>query len=65
LRSYGLVASVGDGLVTQRVNREGAVVRHDESKLSDQVAAGEVVDIRYRDGVGEVNGPAKALGLGR
>lgn len=61
----GLVASIGDGLVTQRVNREGAVVRHDESKLSDQVAAGEVVDIRYRDGVGEVKGPAKELGVGR
>ena len=61
----GLVESIGDGLVTQRVNRDGTVVRHDESKLSDKVTAGEAVDIRYRDGVGEVKGPAKELGVGR
>jgi hypothetical protein len=48
--------SVEHGVVVQRVDRSGASVCHDLSKLSSHVQAGNVVDVNYRDGVGLVSG---------
>jgi hypothetical protein len=52
----GVVVSVEHGVVVQRVDRSGASVCHDLSKLSSHVQAGNVVDVNYRDGVGLVSG---------
>ena len=52
-----------DGVVTQKINRAGDVVRHDAGKLSAPVAKGEVAHIRYVGGVGVVGG--RGVGVGR
>jgi uncharacterized membrane protein (DUF441 family) len=52
----GAVVSVAHGVAVQRVGRDGAMVCHDAAKLSAAVLAGDVVDVHYRDGVGEVSG---------
>lgn len=57
----GLVLSVVDGVVTQRINRSGETVQHECNVLSVQVAVGANVDIQYASGVGFV----RELGLGK
>lgn len=52
----GKVLEVNDGLVVQQVNRNGDTVKHFASNLSLPVTPGDVVVIRYRDGVGVVTG---------
>lgn len=52
----GKVLDVVDGVVTQRVNRDGDVVRHSGALLSKPVAIGDVVEISYKDGMGVVGG---------
>lgn len=61
----GLVLSIADGRVTQKVNRDGSTVQHKTSALSVPVVIGSVVDIRYIDGVGVVGGKALATEVGR
>lgn len=61
----GKVLEVTGGVVTQKVNREGGTVLHEVAKLSAVVETGEVVDIRYRDGIGIVSGRATELSKGR
>jgi len=51
--------------VTQRINREGDVVRHSTAALSAKVEIGEVVDIGYKDGVGVVEGKGVGVDRGR
>ncbi len=50
----GLVTSVVNGIVTQKINRDGEVALHAAAKLSMPVNEGDVVDIHYRMGFGEV-----------
>lgn len=52
----GLVMEVAGGVVTQRINRIGDVVRHDAGLLSAPVQQGHVVDIDYINGQGIVGG---------
>ena len=52
----GLILSVDGGFVTQRTGRNGATTVHDVSRLSATVKEGDVVDVKYRDGVGIVGG---------
>ncbi|HJV75097.1 MAG TPA: DNA cytosine methyltransferase [Noviherbaspirillum sp.] len=59
----GMVLSVADGIATQKVNRAGETVRHEIVRLSQEVKPGEVVDIQYKNGVGQV--AAKSRGLER
>jgi DNA (cytosine-5)-methyltransferase 1 len=54
-----------DGVVTQKINRAGDVVRHDAGKLSAPVAKGEVAHIRYVGGVGVVSGRGVGVDVGR
>jgi len=61
----GMVVSVEDGLVTQRINRAGDVVRHDASRLSAAAVVGHVVDISYADERGLVNDRSAAKKLER
>lgn len=61
----GRITEVADGLVTQKYNREGDIVRHSLGRLSDAVAVGDVVDIKYQGGVGQVSGLAIEAGRGR
>ena len=56
----GQVVDIANGVVLQKKGRGAEVVRHAESRLSKKVAIGEVVDIVYCDGQGQV-GP-KDLG---
>lgn len=64
-RYSGQVLSVVDEIATQRINREGATVRHDSRLLSEPVHVGEVIDITYENGLGKVGGKALAAGIGR
>lgn len=51
----GQVLEVADGVVIQRVNRDGQTARHDASLLSAMVSVGDVVTINYRAGSGEIS----------
>jgi len=61
----GVILDISGGLVTQRVNREGDVVRHSISLLSAKVEIREVVDIGYKDGIGVVEGKGVGVDRGR
>lgn len=61
----GMVLSVLNGVVTQKINREGDTVRHDLHALSKPVLTGSIVDIRYVKGLGVVNGQGVETGVGR
>ena len=64
----GRVLSVLDGIVTQKVSREGGTVAHAARALSLPVVVGQVVDIKYVGGVGVVSGRGigmKASGVAR
>lgn len=55
-----------DGVVTQKVSRDGLTVRHSLPSLSHPVAKGDLVDIKYAGGIGVVGGKdTQALGTGR
>lgn len=57
----GKILDVSDGVATQRVNRDGAVVRHVVSALSAPVAIGQVVEIRYAGEQGVVANPEQGI----
>ena len=50
----GKVLDITDGVVTQKVNRDGSTVRHLMSKLSEPVEMDAVIEISYTGGAGEV-----------
>ena len=52
----GKIENVANGIVTQKVNREGETVQHGLARLSHSVKVGEVVDIKYVGGTGNVVG---------
>jgi hypothetical protein len=54
-----------EGIVTQKVNRDGLTVKHAVSSLSQPVAKGEVVEILYKNGSGTVVGRGVSNGVGR
>lgn len=54
-----------DGVVTQKINRDGDTVKHALNSLSGPVVVGSVVDITYANGVGVVGGQGVAAGVGR
>ena len=53
-RYSGQVMDIVDGVVTQKINRNGDVVRHAEGSLSGKVKKDDVVHIEYQGGVGVV-----------
>jgi len=57
----GSVLNVVDGIVVQNVGRNGETVRHDVSLLDGPIKSGEMVDIKYLGGRGEVSRKSKAL----
>ncbi|MEM8519057.1 DNA cytosine methyltransferase [Janthinobacterium sp. CAN_S7] len=61
----GRVLSVEDGIVVQKVNREGRTEIHDLRALSMPVEVGQIVDIKYVGGVGQVGGLAVSKGWER
>lgn len=61
----GRVLSIDGGIVTQKVNREGKTELHDLRALSGPVEVGQVVDIKYVGGVGQVGGLAVSKGWER
>jgi hypothetical protein len=62
---HGMVVRITSRQVFQRVNPNGATVCHDASKMSSSVRLGDVIDVRYRDGVGEVSGLQRGSSLDR
>ena len=60
-----VLAVTVDGVMTQKVNRNGDTVQHALSLLSAPVAIGSVVEIKYAGGVGVVGGKALSTGVGR
>ena len=63
-RYSGKILSVENNVAVQKINREGACVQHDLSKLSVKVKVNDVVDILYQGGQGIVGGLNKCLGVG-
>lgn len=61
----GQVLECANGVVTQKIDREGNTVRHDASKLSATVQVGDVVDVLYRAGQGVVTDTGKTVAVGR
>lgn len=61
----GTILSQAAGVVTQRVDREGNTVKHLAANLNRAVGVGDVLDIRYSNGVGQVSGHSMAKELGR
>lgn len=65
-RFSGKVLGVANGVVTQKIDREGNTVRHEASKLSIAVQTGDVVHINYVGARGIVSGISqKFQGVGR
>lgn len=58
----GKVLEVNDHFVTQSTGR-GRSVRHAANNLNQDVKAGDVIDVKYKDGVGQVNGVARSNGV--
>ena len=62
----GLVMAISaNGVVTQKINRDGETVQHALNLLSAPVTVGSVVEIKYAGGVGVVGGKALSTGVGR
>ena len=61
----GLVLDVANGVATQKINREGATVRHAVARLSAVLVIGSVADIIYKDGLGVVQGKVVGVGVSR
>ena len=61
----GMVMDVSGGFVTQKINRDGATVKHAQSVLSEPLKTGDIVDIKYSNGVGTVSGKGLSAALGR
>ena len=61
----GVILDISNGIVSQRVNRDGGTVQHDLSVLSVPVVKGSVVNIKYVGGVGVVSGRGVSVGVGR
>jgi N12 class adenine-specific DNA methylase len=61
----GTVLSVENGVVTQKINREGGTVCHDASKLSERIDIGDVMDVAYQEGRGVVKSVELASQQGR
>lgn len=61
----GTVLSVSDGMVTQRVHRDGRTTRHQLADLDKPVAPGQLVDIRYRGGRAVVTHQRQERGVGQ
>ena len=61
----GPVLSVENGVVTQKINREGGTVCHDASKLSERIDIGDVMDVAYLGGRGVVKSVELASQRGR
>ena len=50
----GKIVDIADGVVTQKIGRDGSVVRHSLASLSGTVAIGKTASITYRNGRGAV-----------
>lgn len=61
----GRVMGIVDGVVTQRVSRDGRTVRHDLSRLQGRVEVGDVLDVRYQGGRGEIKDAGLVAGIAR
>lgn len=61
----GKIMSHEAGVVTQRVDRDGNTVKHLAANLNRSVGVGDVLDIRYADGIGHVGGHSLAIEQGR
>lgn len=61
----GQVIRIEDGIVHQKVGRDGSTVKHDASSLSQPVSVGQVVDIKYRHGLGLVGGQSPSTSVER
>jgi DNA (cytosine-5)-methyltransferase 1 len=61
----GQVLSVADGIAVQKISRDGRTAQHDLTALSMPVVPGDVVDIKYANGVGAVRGKGAALAMER
>ncbi len=61
----GLVLTVADNIVTQKIHRDGRTAQHDARKLTAPVSPGDVVEIKYAGGVGTVGGKGVAVEVGR
>lgn len=57
----GMVLSIADGIATQKINRKGETVMHALGNLSASVKTGEIVDIKYQNGCGQVHGKARGI----
>lgn len=57
----GKVLDIKDGVMTQKTGRSGETTSHDIFLLSVEVKIGDIVDIKYKSGVGKVT--SKALSV--
>lgn len=61
----GKVLDALGGVVVQRTGRNGEEVRHLAARLSEKVEVGDIVEIRYENGLGIVGGRAAKMERGR
>ena len=61
-----ILDAVKHGLILQKTGRaDSDVTRHNAVRLSHEVKKGDVVDIRYRNGKGEVSGLCQSAEVSR
>lgn len=61
----GKILSIKQGVVTQKIGREGQTIDHAQQRLSNDVKIGDIVEIKYVEGKGNVKGPSHQLGQQR
>lgn len=64
-RFIGRIVGIADGIVSQRVDRAGNLAKHALSALSERPSIGQVADIQYQGGRGQVNKSGHELSIGR
>ena len=61
----GMVIGIADGIMTQKISREGKSVEHNIDLLSRAVNIGDVIDVRYSNGKGDVAIKDQGVRMGR
>lgn len=58
----GPVVKIEAGVIWQRTNRGGDIAKHDMEKLNVMLQVGDVFDVTYKNGIGQVKVPSVEVG---
>lgn len=62
-RYSGCIVKLDNAVAVQKINRSGDTVQHALARLTKPIEVGDIVDISYRSGMGQVKGSEQSVGL--